>query len=82
VLGYWHGYVSGSRCRFAYGPADATATPYLLLQKIEIGFTFLVSPYKGKGDPMECGSYRGIKLLKHAMKVVVSSDTKFGSTLI
>jgi len=26
--------------------------------------------HKGKGDPMECGSYRGIKLLKHAMKVV------------
>ena len=26
--------------------------------------------YKGKGDPMECGSYRGIKLLQHAMKVV------------
>jgi len=26
--------------------------------------------YKGKGDPMECGSYTGIKLLKHAMKVV------------
>jgi len=24
--------------------------------------------YKGKGDPMECGSYRGIKLLEHAMK--------------
>jgi len=22
--------------------------------------------YKGKGDPMECGSYRGIKLLEHA----------------
>ena len=28
----WHGYVPGSRCRFAYGPADATATHYLLLQ--------------------------------------------------
>jgi len=28
----WHGYVSGARCRFAYGPADATATHYLLLQ--------------------------------------------------
>jgi len=27
--------------------------------------------YKGKGDPLECGSYRGIKLLEHAMKVVV-----------
>ena len=26
--------------------------------------------YKGKGDPMECGSYKGIKLLEHAMKVV------------
>ena len=26
--------------------------------------------YKDKGDPIECGSYRGIKLLEHAMKVV------------
>jgi len=26
--------------------------------------------YNGKGDPMEFGSYRGIKLLEHAMKVV------------
>ena len=26
--------------------------------------------YKGKGDPMERGSYRGIKMLEHAMKVV------------
>ena len=26
--------------------------------------------YKGKGDPMACGSYRGIKLLEHATKVV------------
>jgi len=26
--------------------------------------------YKGKGDPVECGSYREIKLLEHAMKVV------------
>jgi len=25
---YWHGYLSGVRCKgFAYGPADATATP-------------------------------------------------------
>ena len=30
----------------------------------------LLPLYKGKGDPMECGSYRGIKLLEHAMKVV------------
>ena len=26
--------------------------------------------YTGKGDPMECGSYRGTKLLEHAIKVV------------
>jgi len=26
--------------------------------------------YKGKGDPMECGSYRGIKMWEHSMKVV------------
>jgi len=26
--------------------------------------------YKGKDDPMKCGSYRGIKLLEYAMKVV------------
>jgi len=26
--------------------------------------------YKGKGDPMDCGSYRWIRLLEHAMKVV------------
>jgi len=32
VVGCWHGYLSGSRCRFSYGPADATATHCLLLQ--------------------------------------------------
>jgi len=30
--GYWHGYLSGARCRLAHGPADATATHCLLLQ--------------------------------------------------
>jgi len=32
VVGCWHGNVSGSRCRLAYGLDDATATRYLLLQ--------------------------------------------------
>ena len=28
VVRYWRGYLSGARCKwFAYGPADATATP-------------------------------------------------------
>ena len=26
MVGCWHGHLSGARCRFAYGPADATAT--------------------------------------------------------
>ena len=32
VVGCWHGYLSGARCRLAYGPADATGTHWLLLQ--------------------------------------------------
>jgi len=31
VAGCWRGYQSGARCRFAYGPADSTATHCLLL---------------------------------------------------
>ena len=32
VVGCWHGYLSGARCRLAYGPADAAASHCLLLQ--------------------------------------------------
>jgi len=32
VVWFWHDYLSAARCRFAYGPADATATHCLLLQ--------------------------------------------------
>ena len=32
-MGCWRGYLSGARCRLAYGPADATATHCLLLQQ-------------------------------------------------
>ena len=30
----------------------------------------IVPIFKGKGDVMSCGSYRGAKLLEHAMKIV------------
>ena len=43
-MGCCCGYLSGARCRLAYGPADATATHCLLLQ---IGFTFLVPAHLG-----------------------------------
>ena len=31
--------------------------------------SWMVNVYKGKGDALECGSYRGIKLLEHVLKV-------------
>ena len=31
--------------------------------------SYMIHVYKGKGAALECGSYRGIKLLEHAMKV-------------
>ena len=33
AVGCWRGYLSGARCRLAYGPADATATHCHLLQQ-------------------------------------------------
>ena len=41
---YWRGYLSGTRCRLAYGPADATVSCF---SKIQIGFTFLVLAHLG-----------------------------------
>ena len=32
--------------------------------------SMIVPIFKGKGDVMSCGSYRGVKLLEHAMKIV------------
>jgi len=40
----WHGYLSGARCRLAYGPTDATATCF---SETQIAFTFLVPAHLG-----------------------------------
>ena len=41
----WHGYLSGAKCKWlAYGPADATAIPSSLLQKIQNGLSFWYRP--------------------------------------
>jgi len=44
VVGCWRGYLSGTRCRLAYGSADATVTHF---SEIQIGFTFLVLAHPG-----------------------------------
>ena len=31
--------------------------------------SWMVNVYKGKGDALECGSYRGIRLLEHTLKI-------------
>ena len=46
-MGCWHGYLSGATCRLVYGPADATATHCLLLQKNPDRFTFLALAHPG-----------------------------------
>jgi len=45
----WCGYLSAAKCKqFAYGPADATATPSSLASlKSRIGFAFLVPDNPG-----------------------------------
>ena len=48
VVRYWHGYLAGTRCkRFAYGPADVTASPSSLAPVNTEWFTFLVLAYPG-----------------------------------
>ena len=50
VVGCWCGYQSGARCRFAYGPADATVTHYLSLSLAPVNtdcFTFLLPANPG-----------------------------------
>ena len=40
--------------------------------------SWIVNLYKGKGDALECESYRGIKLLDHVMKVLERVIDKSG----
>ena len=47
VVGYWHCYLSGARCRLAYGPADASATHCLLLHLNPYLFCLLVPAHLG-----------------------------------
>ena len=53
VVGCWRGYLSGARCRLAYGPADVTATHSLASVKSRLVLPFWyrltrVVPEKGR----------------------------------
>jgi len=47
VVGCWRGYLSGVRCRLAYGPLMPLPLTVSCFSKIQIGFTFLVLAYLG-----------------------------------
>ena len=43
--------------------------------------SWMVSVYKGKGDALVCGSYRGIKLLEHVMKLFEKIEVRIRGTV-
>jgi len=47
VVGCWHGYLSGARCRLAYSPLMPLPLTVSCSSKIQIGFTFLVPAHLG-----------------------------------
>ena len=42
----------------------------------------IVPIFKGKGDAISCGSYRGVKMLEHAMKIVERVPERRIQTLV
>ena len=53
-VGCWCGYLSGVRCRLAYGPADATATHCLFLQQNPDWFYLSGTGSPGQSLKMGC----------------------------
>ena len=47
AVGYWHGYLSGARCRLDMAQRIPLPLTVCCFSKIQIGFTFLVSAHPG-----------------------------------
>ena len=47
VVGYWHGYLSGARCRLHMAQLMSLPLTVSCFSKIQIGFTFLVPTHLG-----------------------------------
>jgi len=46
------------------------AMQLLMMVMADWSESWLASVYNGKGDTMECGSYRRIKMLQHVLKIL------------
>ena len=67
-MGYWRGYLSGARCRLAYGPADATATLASVKSRLVLPFWYQptrVVPEKGPLNVCVCTSIHIIAVQEH-----------------
>jgi len=69
VVGCSCGYLSGARCRFAYGPLMPLPLTVSCFSKIQIGFTFLV--------PVHLGSHgkRAVKLVYVCVTTQMTTTT-------
>jgi len=67
VVKCWCGYLSGASCRFASGPADATAT-VSCFSRIQIGSTFLVPAHPGRRDVKWMCVYQVLNWLRQHTK--------------
>jgi len=80
VVGCWHGYLSGVRCRFAYGPADATASCFSEIQMV-LPFWYRptwVVPEKGplNGCVCVCKEYHVIEVCSKAVSILCQVNPK------
>ena len=86
-MGCWSGFLSGARCRLAYGPAHATATRCLASVKSRLVFTFLVpapsgSPGKGPLNGCVCVCTADTPLLCVYCVFVFMTVLWFGSRVV
>ena len=73
VVRCWHGYLSGARCRLAYGPADAYCHSLSLAPvKSRLVFTFLVLAHLGSP---------GKRTVKRVCVRVCVSEITFGRSI-
>ena len=80
ILGYWHGYLSGARCRLAYGPADVQLNSLFIFCLIVLT-PYLVSVHRSgfeKPTPIQA---QAIPAIMSGRDVIGIAKTGSGKTL-